>query len=96
MTCADAKDLTRLHGNACEQLRGIVSVQPFERSSQAVIVEIIGLDAWTQQMLNRFVGENCGTRYNRRLLNPKPFKIIATVAVPTLTCCFLSPASRSR
>src|SRR6266516_2844113 len=32
----------------------------------------------------------CGTRYNCRLLNPKPFKIIATVAVPTLTCCRLA------
>src|SRR5947209_3856543 len=28
----------------------------------------------------------CGTKYNCRLLKPNPFRIIATVAVPTLTC----------
>src|SRR5262249_34771112 len=42
------------------------------------------------------VAKNCDTRYSRRLLNPSPFKIIATVAVPTLTCCWVGPANASR
>ena len=31
------------------------------------------------------VAKNCDTRYSRRLLKPSPFRIMATVAVPTLT-----------
>src|SRR5215472_9469604 len=57
LTRADAKDLTSLRRNACKQLRRVVSVEPVQSASQAIIVEIIGLDPLTKQMFNRLVGK---------------------------------------
>src|SRR5439155_8098798 len=53
----DPKDLSCSAGNASKQLRRIVSVQPIQRASQAVIVEHLGVDPCPQQVFDRFVGE---------------------------------------
>ena len=81
-----AKDLSRLGGDASKQLRGIMRVEPVQCPTQTIIVEVCGLYTWTEQMLYWFVGKELWPpAYRRRLLNPSPFKIIATVAVPILT-----------
>jgi hypothetical protein len=86
LTGRDAKDLPRLADHPSKQFRRVVRVQPIQCAPQTVVIEHLGLDPHTQQVFNRLFAKYCGTRYSCRRLHPKPFRIIATVAVPALTC----------
>jgi len=69
------------------------SVRP-RQSSLSIAALIPGPSRCSTGLL----AKNCGTKYNCRLLNPNPLRIIATVAVPTLTCWRLPgfcPSSQS-
>ena len=57
VTGTHLKDLPRLSGDARKQLGRIMRVQPVQRPTQAIIGEICGLDARSQQVLHRFVGK---------------------------------------
>ena len=93
LPCCHPKALARLPGDPRKQRGGIMSVQPIQGASQAVVMQELGGDPGPNRCSTGLVAKNCETRYNWRLLKPSPFKIIATVAVPTLTCCSLGPAS---
>ena len=86
------KDLACLQRDSGEQLGGIVGIQSVKGAAQAINVEPGRRDPGPNKCPTGLLGKNYGTRYKRRLLNPISFKIIAIVAVPTLTCCYLFPA----
>lgn len=54
VTRGDAKALARLARDPGEQRGGIVGVEPVQRPSQAVVVQLLGCDAGTEEVLDRF------------------------------------------
>ena len=60
----DPKDLARSAGNASKQLRRIMSVQPIQRASQAVIVEHLGVIPAPNRCSIGLLAKYCGTKYN--------------------------------
>jgi hypothetical protein len=57
MACAHAEPTTRLSGDPGKQHRRIVGIQPVERVSQALVIEVLGVDFCSQEMLHRLGGE---------------------------------------
>lgn len=55
--CFHSKTLASLMGNACEDGRDILLVEPIEGSPQTVVIEHIRADARTQKVSHRFVLE---------------------------------------
>ena len=53
----DAEALPCLAGDPGKQHGGIVGIQPVQRASQAVVMQMFCPDAWTQQMLDGLGGE---------------------------------------
>jgi hypothetical protein len=49
----DAKALASLARQSGEEGGGIVLVEPVQRASQAVVMQHLGRDAWTQQVFDR-------------------------------------------
>jgi hypothetical protein len=87
------KALTRLPGNPREQRRRVLVGQPVRVRPRQSSCSISAVIPGPSRCSTGLVAQNWATRYSRRLLNPSPFRIIATVAVPLLTCCWLGPAS---
>jgi hypothetical protein len=53
----NSKDLVRSVGDASTKLFGIMLVQPIQRASQVVIVEHLGVNPCSQQVLDWFVDD---------------------------------------
>ena len=53
----NAKGAPGADGQSCKERRHIMRVEPVERASQAVIVEIRRRDAWHQEMLEGLILE---------------------------------------
>jgi|SRR5215208_158542 hypothetical protein len=51
------EDLSSTAGDACEKTRHIVVIESIEGTPEAIVVEVRGLHAITQQPLDRFVLE---------------------------------------
>ena len=58
----DAKDPPRLGRDSGKQLGQIVGVQPVQRAPQAVIVEHLGFNSWSQQVFNWLIREELGNQ----------------------------------
>ncbi len=54
---ADPKRAPRPQRATGEQRRGVVGLQPVQRPSQTIVVEVLGRDPRSQQPLDRLVGE---------------------------------------
>jgi hypothetical protein len=53
----DAKALPCAPGDSGKQLCQIVGIQPVQGTPQAIIIEHLGSDSWSQQVFKRFVRE---------------------------------------
>jgi hypothetical protein len=53
LSCRNPKALARLPGNPREQRRRVVVVQPVQRPPQAIVVQRLGGDARSEQVLHR-------------------------------------------
>ena len=57
LLCLDPKDLACAVRNANKQLGEIMCVQPIQGAPQTVIIEHLGRDSCSQQVLDGFVGK---------------------------------------
>lgn len=87
---------TCLGGDPGEQRRGIVGVEPVERTVQTFVIELGSGDPRPSRCSTGFVLKNWDTKYILRLAKPNPLRIMATVAVltPTRSGVCSSRASR--
>ena len=61
-------------GQPGKELGHIVLVEPIERSPQAVVVECVGGDTGTQQMLNGRVGKELRDQIQPAIAEPQPIE----------------------
>ncbi len=66
----DAKDLPRLGRDPSKQLGQIVGVQPVQRAPQAVIIEHLGCNSWSQQVFNWLVRKELGNQVELPIAEP--------------------------
>jgi hypothetical protein len=70
----DPKRPARSQRQPCKPASHVVRIQPVQRSSQTVIVEILGHDPWSQKMLHRLVREELGHEIEAAVTEAPPIE----------------------
>jgi len=72
--CRRFRRLARPQRQPRKQPRHVLLVQPIQRPPQSVVVEVLGQDPRSQQMLHRFVGKELGDEIEPAIAQAEPIE----------------------
>ncbi len=74
LSCGYAKALTRLPSDPGKQRGGIMVVQPIQCPPQAIVMQHLGRDPWTQQVLHRLGRKELRDQIQPAITEPQPIQ----------------------